>query len=100
MACSRCTSPASSCLHPGWYALALLLALGVACASGELPARTAADPANPSAPEGAPAPEAAATTAGSGAASAPDPHAHHGHTMPAPPSASASSSVGHQHQGH
>lgn len=84
----------------GWLALGAMLFMHlIACASGELPARTTADPANPSAPEGAPAPTTSAAVSGS------SPHAHHGHEGHAMPTSTASATpsatpTGQGHQGH
>lgn len=104
MACSRCSSPLSRDLRAVYLVLgAIALSFAVACASSELPPRSANDPANPSAPEGVS--PLSVTTASASAPAAHDAHSqgHEGHTMPmgtmsATPSDSAGQ--GHSHHGH
>ena len=60
----------------------------------------AADPANPSAPEGAPAPADSATLSASATPPSPHAHGHEGHTMMSPASSSSSPAPAHNHAGH
>lgn len=100
MACSHCIS-SNRQRRSGWLAFgALVGALAVACASGELPARTSADPANPSAPEGAPAPAESTALPASSAPSSPHVHGHEGHSMTSPAGSSSSPTPAHNHAGH